>query len=412
VAFTVAATLALLSPRPDRRLWAALAGLAWASAPLLWGQALITEVYGLHALLVAVIGWALLVQPIHRTVLAVALGLAAAHHATSLLLWPAVAYGVWAAPDQEPGRRARVTTLLFLAAVLVAAIFYARIPLAAAGAPPVNWGYADNWRGFWWLVSGAAYRDYFLNMPPAALLGRTASWAQVMTTQFTPVGLALALVGLAELDRQRPRLRTMGLLWLLPVILYAIAYATTDSEVYLLPALWMMALWFANGLAVGVDWLHTHGTRQGGLVMAVVTLAGIAVAAAVRLPAVSLRDDRAAEDYLRAAAVTLQPDSLVLSSADAETFALWYGEWGGGGLDEQRPGLVLVNVALYQFDWYRRLLAGIYPDVPGMGGSLDGLIAANAPLRPIYATEPLPELTGALTAEGRFWRLQPANGEP
>jgi hypothetical protein len=125
---------------------------------------------------------------------------------------------------------------------------------------------------------------------------------------------------------------------------------------------------------------------------------------------VSLRHDRAAEDYLLAAVATLQPDSLVLSSADAETFALWYGEWGGGGLDEQRPGLVLINVALYQFDWYRRLLAGAYPDVPGMGGSLDGLIAANASLRPIYATEPLPELAGALVAEGPFWRLQPANG--
>ena len=45
--------------------------------------------------------------------------------------------------------------------VLLGALFYVRIPLAAAnGPPPINWGYADQWEGFWWLVSGAAYRGY------------------------------------------------------------------------------------------------------------------------------------------------------------------------------------------------------------------------------------------------------------
>jgi hypothetical protein len=415
---TVVAADALLAPRPQRLLWAALAGLAWASAPLLWGQALITEVYALHALLTALAGWAVLTAPQRArwrawwraAVVALTLALTAAHHLTGLLLWPAIAYLLWV--DREPRPNVGLGSRLrwaapFAAAALLGGVFYLWIPWAAAAAPPVNWGYADNWDGFWWLISGAAYRDYVFGVPLSALPGRIANWARVLTTQFSLVGLAIVFIGLADWDRNRPRLRTFALLWLLPVSVYAIGYRTTDSEVYLLPVVWIGALAFANGLAVGVDWLEARGLRWAPGAVAPVVLLGLALLVAVRLPALSLRDDTEAEDYLAEAAVTLEPGSIVISSADAETFALWYGQWGSGELAAQVPDLVLVNAALYQFDWYRRLLADVYPTVPGIGGPFVEFIAANQADRPIYVTEALPEFDSTLVPDGRLWRRLP-----
>lgn len=50
-------------------LWATLAAVAWAISPLLWTQAVIAEVYALHAVLLALLGWAVLVHPTRLWVL-------------------------------------------------------------------------------------------------------------------------------------------------------------------------------------------------------------------------------------------------------------------------------------------------------------------------------------------------------
>ncbi|MBK8046941.1 MAG: DUF2723 domain-containing protein [Anaerolineales bacterium] len=78
-----------------RWLWAALAGFAWATAPLFWSQALLTEVYALHALLVALLGWAVLVHPRQLWYVVTPIALGVAHHLTLVLLLPAVLYWLW-----------------------------------------------------------------------------------------------------------------------------------------------------------------------------------------------------------------------------------------------------------------------------------------------------------------------------
>ncbi len=79
-------------------------------------------------------------------------------------------------------------------------------------------------QGMWWLVSGAAYRGYLFSSPTSTIMTRLSGWAYMVTTQYTPVGLALALVGLAHWDRHAPHLRTFSLLWIVPVSVYAIGY--------------------------------------------------------------------------------------------------------------------------------------------------------------------------------------------
>ena len=419
VAFTVATVASLLRPYSHRWLWAALAGLVWAITPLVWSQALITEVYALHALLIAVLGWAVLGKRLSTLALGILMGLGAAHHLTSLLLWPAIAY--WRVRELPRQAWLDVGVRLAGGALLTAILLYARLVwvVASAGSPPpVAWGYPQDWQGVWWLVSGEAYRAYVFGMTPSAYVGRLAALAAILVEQFTPVGIALVVAGLAVWDRHSPYLRNGALLWMVPISLYAAGYNTVDSHVYLLPVIWLASVMVGQGLATVSQWItaHMQPRMQPHWLVVIVALVGVVTLSAWRLPQLDLRTDREARDFLSSAAATLEPGSLVISSADAETFALWYGAWGSGTLLETVPDLVFVNYALYQFGWYRLLVHDLYPDVPNMGADFADLIAANRKMRPIYFTEPLPEYfseilapetlpSETLTAETVFWRL-------
>jgi hypothetical protein len=186
-----------------------------------------------------------------------------------------------------------------------------------------------------------------------------------------------------------------------------------------------MSLLLAQGLASASSWLTQRLQRlptASPILVALITplIATLATITLLilfwgRLPDYDLRSDHAAQDFLSEAATTLQPGSLVVSSADASTFALWYGAWGSnvdssgasGSGTRALPDAIFVNYALYEFGWYRELMHDLYPQVPKMGASFAELIAANQPQRPIYFTEPVPEFQPAqLTATGSFWQLK------
>ncbi|MBV7330519.1 DUF2723 domain-containing protein [Chloroflexi bacterium TSY] len=80
-----------------QRRWflASLGSLAWAWTPLLWGQAIITEVYGLHALLFVFLAWATLVKQGEIRYLLPAIACGIANHLTTVLLFPAIIYWLW-----------------------------------------------------------------------------------------------------------------------------------------------------------------------------------------------------------------------------------------------------------------------------------------------------------------------------
>jgi hypothetical protein len=404
-------------------LWAGLAAFAWAVAPLLWMQAVITEVYALHSLLLALLGWAVLVHPdkLWYVVIPVALGIA--NHLTFILLLPAAFYILWTEGNRQSDRQRdeRWRGLLpvgaaFMLGIALGALLYLRIPLVAAGTPPVNWGYADNWNGFLWLVSGAAYRAYLFASPAGSLLTRLAGWAYTVTAQFTPVGLALALIGLAYWDRTAGHLRNFSLLWLAPISVYALAYYTRDSDIYLLPVGWIMAIWLAVGLLQVDDWVSQRFAQRFVLAQPTRTTAGMLLAGLVSLGllgitawrwnGISLANDREARDYLQQVTAVLEPGSIVVTLADRETFALWFGAWGSGELAAVAPGVTPINESLYQFDWYRRLQGELHPTIRGIDQSVDAVVAANRGQRPIYFAQ-IPQNIARtdVTQIGPLWRL-------
>jgi hypothetical protein len=209
-------------------------------------------------------------------------------------------------------------------------------------------------------------------------------------------------------------LRNFCLLWVLPVSAYAVVYYTRDSDIYLLPVGWIMALLLAVGLAQVGGWAARRmpqqwlrGAAGGTVLVAAFAVVGLIGLASWRWSGVSLVTDYTARDYLAQAASVLEPNSIVVTLEDRETFAFWYGVWGSGELAERVPGVVPVNDSLYQFDWYRRLQGELHPTIDGIDESVDALIAANRGQRPIYfAHLPAQLAESELLPAGPLWKLK------
>jgi hypothetical protein len=147
---------------------------------------------------------------------------------------------------------------------------------------------------------------------------------------------------------------------------------------------------------------------RAGWGVGIAALAGVVALATLRLPALSLVNDTEARTFLDGVIQVVEPGSLVVSNGDAETFAVWYGAWGSGELLHAAPGAMFVNVSLYQFEWYRRLLHDLYPQVAEMGGPFDELLAASASRGPVYVVDQLPvALPGRLEPAGNVWKYLP-----
>jgi hypothetical protein len=426
-----------ISSKPNLRALAALvAALTWAASPIFWGQAVVTEVYALNALLVVVLlwllwrwreavdaggrgapGWAWLVGA------GLALGLGLGNHLTLLLMLPGATVWLWAG-RRDAGRTLARDVLAALGAAVLGFAVYAYLPLAAAVEPPVNWGDPRTPAQLWALVSGEVYRGLVFGLPPAYLPGRLGAWSAEALRQFGgPWGVILALIGLWRLDRHLHAWWQATLVTFVAYSVYAIGYNTPDSFVYLIPAGCVAALWLAAGLAWVLEAATQglarismsneelsagHAAPAGGCgvtgggassrasawvlraTLVVLVLAVPAISAARFWGENDLSHDREASNFVTRALVDAAPDALILTSSDGPTFALWYTVYGLG----QRTDIAPVNVSLVSFDWYRRTLAGRYPDLAAALSVFDptrptAWLGALAAGRPLYRAETL-----------------------
>jgi hypothetical protein len=106
-------------------------------------------------------------------------------------------------------------------------------------------------------------------------------------------------------------------------------------------------------------------------------------------------------------AAVLEPDSLVVTLGDQETFAIWYGLWGDRTLQEAAPGTIAVNESLYQFDWYRRLQRALYPQLAGIDLSAAQAVERYGKVRPVFfAYRPAWLDATQLEKTGPLWRFK------
>ena len=394
-------------PAASSRQAAALtAGYAFGLAPLIWSQALITEVYGLQVFLVALILY-LYAKPAQvsgapctsrerlDSVRGLVLGLAMGNHLTTLLLVPA-AFGLGALHSQTQTDRKMASGSSFWPAnrtldrgalwrqlrMFGAGLsIYLMIPFCALANPPVNWGNAVTLKRFWWLVSGGLYQSYYLQFSLTESWGRLQAGAGLLLEQFGLPAVALGFVGLI-LFGKRSRLLFLTIWTAGSSGLFAILYGSTDSYVYLMPALLCFAVW----IGLGIRGLADRFMPSPSLMRIVLSVALVGYPLSrsiVHTNQLNASADRRAETFGRQVLSAAPGNALIFAEGDRAVFSLWYFHFALG----ERADVAIVAVDLLHFDWYQENLRATYPSlvVPGPFPWPETLASANPSRAVCYA---------------------------
>lgn len=368
---------------------ALLAALAYGLSPLVWSQAVITEVYALQALLTVAILSALL-SPVRKPSLfmgqGLLFGLALGNHLTTLFLAPLL---IFLRPPAMDGARpeplfsrqsAKVIGLRF-AGVFLGLLIYGILPLRASAGPPVNWGNPVTLDNFWWLVSAQIYREYAFSLSAPEILERFQGWAGFLLHQFTFIGLGLGFYGVTG---KLPAWLRASTIWLfVSFSLFAIFYVYPDSYVYILPANLALSVW----IGVALQDLSAIATKQGyrwSQLLPIVLFVGLLVRSLSLLPELDASRDQRAETFGKKLMTSAPQDALIFTDTDKETFSLWYFHFALG----QRPDLAIIASSLLPFNWYQETLETTYPDLnmPDLFPWPETVASAN-PTRPACFVE-------------------------
>lgn len=391
---------------------AAAAGLLLAVAPLLWDQAIVVEVYALQAGLAAVLLWSLLRWRLTARWGWAALGglmagLALGNHLTIIWMAPvAVACLAMPLPNRTGIPDRRRGGMAFGVAGLLGISVYAYLPLAATGDPPVNWGNPRTWDGFWWLVSGKAYRSLVLATGAQEVVVRLRAWFGLLWRDFRPWGLALAAVGGLVAWRRNRWLAASALLSLCLGLAWAIGYNASDSLWTLLPGWVLIALGVGLGLVELTGHLATAG-RWGTAAGFLLCMLLVLVPLLMRWPEQDLHKDSEAEAFIAGVLEVVGSGGVVVTVGDRATFSMWYARYG----NQDRKDLVPISRDLWPLADYRNTVTHSHPGLSAGTPSeaLSTFLTSIAEDRPIYLLHAgvAPEgasVPGEFAVAGHAWK--------
>ncbi|MCO5245653.1 MAG: DUF2723 domain-containing protein [Anaerolineae bacterium] len=371
------------------------AALVFAFTPTFWSQALIAEVYTLHAALVAAILWLALlwrkdqlardgVSPL-LWALSLATGLSLAHHRTMVLLLPVLVVYLWAVAGSRYWRNHWQGALIAAGLLVAPLLLYLYVPLRAGHSPWLTLAWQPGQTlnlldrspaGLVGYVLGRGFAGELHGLNHA--LAQTAQLPNRLVGELTWFGVALAAVGALILAARR----CWSVLWLTGAgftafIGFNLFYAIGDIAVFYIPAYLLACGWMAVTVAWLAEKLASRG-RLGRWLPAVVVLVFIALPLLVfvREAASQSRsqDTDAAERW--SALLTADPpsDAVLISNDRDDLMPLWY---------------------FQQVDGIRPDLAGVFPqllpdpDWSNIGRVLDSALATG---RPVYLIKPMPGL--------------------
>jgi hypothetical protein len=372
--------------------------LVFAFSPLLWSQAVISEVYALLALFAALFLWLLIrwrngSEEKALWLAAFLLGLGLGNHLTLAFAVPAALILLWGRNRSDREQLLRLRTILPAAGLFVLGLgVYAYLPLAAARYPEVNWGNPQTWERFLWVVTAKQYQIFAFGLGLEQVPTRIFDWARLLGAQFGWWGLAIALVGGWSWWQRDRQFAIFSLTWMLLVLIYAFFYDTGDSHVYLLPPLMLLALWWAEGAHYLLKVIQRRQPRWLNLALAIVLILPF-VSLALNWRAADLSKEVSVHAYIDQTLDGVEPGGLVIVRGDGPTFALWYAIYA----EERRPDVAVVSGPLLAYIWYRDEVRLLYPDLtlneprgsnPTIDDLVQDLITSNLGFRPIYATDP------------------------
>jgi len=307
-------------------------GLALALTPIVWGQAIIAEVYGLQLALVALFALAI-VRGHSPAKIGLALGLSISGHLAAILLIPLAIWRI---------EKSASALMRCLAGMLAGLAPFLLLPLLASGNSPIIWGNPTSLRGWWWLVSARLYQPNVFALPPDLWPARFLDWIESGVLLPLMVWLLLAIVSVARAKEKDWKLSAAMTVSALAYTVYAFTYRANDAAVLLLPGIVLATI-------VAGRWLLEEPRPTLWLIP--IVMAGLLILTPGSFSAATIEDEVAARiDQIPRQAIVLTP-------GDASIAALWYFHHVEG----HRPDLVIVDGNMFQFDWYRQRLSRDHP---------------------------------------------------
>jgi hypothetical protein len=319
--------------------------------------------------------------------------------------------------------------------------------------PPINEGDPETWRALKSMVLREQYG-------PRPIFPRSAPWGYQLgmytgyfLDQFTltaKLGAAIPIViGLGGAISHSLRERRSFLMLAVAFVLTSLGlvvylnftmHEEPERDYFFVTSFEIFAIWIGMGLALALGALarRVHALSRGPVLGA----CGAAVVAFSLLPLGHFwythdrRGFTIARDYARNTLVTLEPNALLFTHGDNDTFPLWYLQQVEG----IRRDVRVINLYLANADWYLRQLRDEAPRVPTTiddaelavvpaGKLVDLVTGENLPVnqwlvrdivrhagkRPVYFTVTAPEhfgLDSLLVLEGLVWRVAPRAVRP
>ncbi len=361
-------------PRTDGRPnpWVGLASAyAFGLAPLVWPQAIITEVYGLHILFVVIILFLSTgTLPPSFTprrldlCLGLAFGIGMGNHITTILLLPLL---FSAFPESQPCFPFLLRRAAWMGAGL---LVYIALPLRALKHPPINWGNPVTLDGFKWLVMGGPYQAQLLTLSSVQVWERVRALAGLLLDQAGLPGLLLAVVGVVFFLKPSALYRNVS--WMMIAFsVFALIYGTSDSVVYLMPVCLGFAIW----IGIGFAGIVTQLSRRLALFFSLASILLLFLPVGSHWRLVDASHDRRAETFGREVLSRAPQDAIIFATGDKAVFALWYYHFAL----KERTDLAVVATELLGFDWYQQTLHSTYPELelPGPFPFAERMAALN-----------------------------------
>lgn len=356
-ALSVSAALAILGLSVIRltcgRKESALAGsavaLVLATAPTIWGQATINEVYALQILLFALFLYlqAHSRHPRGQAISAYVAGLAFANHQSAVFLLPFLIHSIWP-------QKTRVWSWLRVAAFgLAGTTLYLVLPVRSSNNPLLNWGGTSNFDAFIRHITGWQYSDWVGGQSAAELTASLSALAGWLYSNFPYAALPLAAYGLFVLARKNRSIAIVTSLSLLVCITFGLNFPNPDVEAFYILAFLIVAIWLGAGMAA-----LTEKSRNRGLAAAALLVVGTGVSLTQNYARMDLSEFAVPVNWVRDALETVEPGSVVLTRE-------WdhYSPWLYLRLVEGvRPDVAWIDIELLRRSWYPDFIRQMYPE--------------------------------------------------
>lgn len=341
-----------------------------------WAWALVAELYAPHAFFASICYLCLLKwrQTHSRRALltgAILLGLGLGNHTALVLLIPGYAWLVFSARPSILWQARLMAATIFCGLLGLSIYFY--FPIRQSAHPQID--YVSEYfpdislrslSGLFWMVRGGMFKALYFSQPPAVLPAEGLHFLHVLVSNFTPLGVGLAVVGCLVLYKRDFSVCISLVMLFVMHSTFFLTYGALDRFWMLSVSYVVVAIWSAAGVEYAERRLREWIPKLPDRLATGSAAACILLLLLVNWSKLDLSRDTSARDF-----------GLLLGSKmkhDAEFFGLW----------EQMPILEYLQVVE---GWREdiRLHNTVFLD---SGRVLEILTKGHAQGRPIYASRP------------------------